>query len=375
MLSQDAMREEFPVIDEVTYLNNAAQCPVPRRTVRLLGRMTESLGRPHVEPHVSDEIEGARRKLALLMNAHSEEITFVANTSEGVSLAASSLPLRAGDNVVIPDPEHPSLVYPWLNLQCKGVAVRRVRWDGPGLAVGDIFSSVDARTRVVALSDVQWTNGFRQDLRTLGSFCRSRGIFLVVDAIQSLGVLPVDVRACHISILVAGGYKWLLAGRGNGCMFVHKDVVQKMSPPLVGRHGVRGVHSAGGLCFHPDARRFFTGAWNLPGIMALGSSVGLLLECGVEDIARRVADLSLDLMRGIESLGLDITSPRRPVYPSSIVSFTTGDSTIDGHLVSELASRDVYLALRGRGLRAAVNFYNRQCDVDRTVEVLRHILQ
>ena len=375
MLSQDAIREEFPVIDEVTYLNNAAQCPVPRRTVDRIGQITESLGRPHVEPNVSGELEAARRKLALLMNAKSEEIAFVANTSEGVSLAASSLPLRANDNVLIPDPEHPSLVYPWLNLQCKGVEVRRVRWNGPGLAVEDIFSSIDARTRVVALSDVQWTNGFRQDLKALGSFCRDREIFLVVDAIQSLGVLPVDVRECHISILVAGGYKWLLAGRGNGCMFVHEDVVQKMSPPLVGRHGVRGIHSAGGLCFHGDARRFSTGAWNLPGIMALGSSVGLLLECGVEDIARRVGDLSQDLMRRVEGLGLDITSPRRPVHPSAIVSFTTGDSITDGQLVSELASHNVYLALRGRGLRAAVNFYNRQRDVDRTVEVLRHILQ
>ncbi len=374
MLSRDAIREEFPIIDDITYLNNAAQCPVPRRTIERIRQFSESLGRPHLEPDVPRALEEARSTLALLMNAKTDEIAFVANTSEGISLAASSLPLEAGDNVIIPDPEHPSLVYPWLNLHSRGVEVRRVRWDGPGLAAEELLAPVDGRTRVVALSDVEWMNGFRHDLRTIGSFCRERGIFLVVDAIQSLGVLPVDVRACHISVLAAGGYKWLLAGRGNGCMFVSEDVVGKMLPPLVGRHGVSGAKAGAGLRFHADARRFFTGAWNLPGISALETSVGLLLEHGVDEISRQVGQLTRDLMRGIEDLGLDITSPREDLHRSAIVSFTAGDAATDGRLVRELASHDVYVARRGRGLRAAVNFYNSHRDIDRTVEVLRHIL-
>ncbi|MFO8059161.1 MAG: aminotransferase class V-fold PLP-dependent enzyme [Bacillota bacterium] len=374
MLSRDVIRGEFPEIDEITYLNNAAYCPVPRRTIERLTRITESLGRPHFEPNVPRALEAARKRLAQLMNAESEEIAFVANTSEGISLAAASLPLQAGDNIIIPDPDHPSLVYPWLNLHSRGVQVRRARWDGPGLETEELLGYADDRTRVIALSHVEWMNGFRHDLRRIGSFCRERGIFLVVDAIQSLGVMPVDVRECHVSVLVAGGYKWLLAGRGNGCIFVNSEMVHKMHPPLVGRHGVSGVRSAGGLDFHPDARRFFTGAWNLPGILALESSVGLLLDCEVEAIAQYVTERTQRLMEGIERLGLQITSHRQPMHRSGIVSFTAGDRAEDGRLVSELAERDVYVALRSRGLRAAVNFYNEQRDIDRIVEVLGNIL-
>ncbi len=374
MLSSKQMLSEFPVLSEITYLNSAAQTPVPMRTAGRIHEMTEALTRPHHEPDVSSILDEARTNLAGLMNARSHEIAFIGNTSEGISLAASALPLQAGDNVVIPDPEHPTLVYPWLNLRPRGVEVRQVPWTAATMEPGELLSVVDDRTRVVALSHVQWVNGFRHDLAEIGRYCRERGIYLVVDAIQSLGVLPVDVREADISVLAAGGYKWLMAGRGNGCLFVSDDVVGCMRPLNVGRHGISGVNEHGEPEFHDDARRFFTGAYNLPGLAALATSAGMIGELGLEGIARWVLQLTGEVTEGLQAMDFDITSPLAERHRSGIVSFSTGDDERDARLVQDLSDRDIYVALRPWGVRVSMHFFNTQADVTALFDALGDII-
>lgn len=374
MLPNEMLLKEFPVLSEITYLNSAAQTPVPMRTVKRIQEITEALTRPHREPDVSSILDEARRNLAALMNARQREIAFIGNTSEGISLAASSLPLEAGDNVVIPDPEHPTLIYPWLNLRSRGVIVRQVPWTPATMEPEDLLSAVDDRTRVVALSHVQWVNGFRHDLAEIGGYCRERGIYLVVDAIQSLGVLPVDVREANISVLAAGGYKWLMAGRGNGCLFVSDDVVDCMRPLNVGRHGVSGVDEDGEPVFHGDARRFFTGAWNLPGLAALATSAGMISELGLGDIAHWVLRLTGEVTEGLRDMGLELTSPREERYRSGIVSFTTGHEEGDACLVQDLSDRGVYVALRPWGVRASMHFFNTEADVTAFLGALHDVI-
>lgn len=366
----DFVAREFPLVDQVTYLNNAAQCPAPRRTVQELQRWAGRLMHAHRPPDVQKQLQSARESLAELINADSSEIAFISNTSEGVGLAASSLPLNPGDRVLVPEPEHPSLVLPWLNLHPLGVEVDRMSWSGSGFREDDLLAAVGERTRVVALSHVQWLNGFVSDLAHIGRFCRERDIFLVVDGIQSLGVMPVDVCECDISVLAAGGSKWLMGGRGNGCLYVRADVARRMRPPLVGRHGICEVSEAGDLCLYPDARRFQTGAWNLPAVSALQTSVELLLGSGVDWVYRRARKLAHRLELGVADLGLCRTSPSGNENRSPIVSFTTGDLARDIRLVGELERRDIYVSLRDRGIRAGCHFFNRTRDVDRILEVL-----
>ncbi len=364
MLTRREVYRQFPVLREITYLNNAAQTPVPLRTLRAIDEVTAALGRPHMVPDVEGAVEGAKRRLASLMNADPCEIAFVPNTSVGISAAAAALPLERGDEVLVPQDEHPSLLYPWLNLKAKGIRVRRVPWRGNLMTPEDILQRVSERTRVIALSHVDWLRGFRHDVSEIGAFCRSRGIYLVVDAIQALGVMPVDVHQQGISVLAAGGYKWLMSGRGNGCLFVARDVAQDMRPSLVGRHGVQRV-SGSDLVFFPDARRFHTGAWNLPGLTAFNSSLDLLDECGHDAILQRVMDLTERLIDGLDQLSVQVLSCRRPKHRSCIVSFSTGN---DERLLPWLRSRDIYLARRGEGLRVGIHFFNGTGDVDRLLE-------
>jgi len=307
-----------------------------------------------------------------LMNARPREITFVPNTSVGISAAACALPLERGDEVLIPENEHPTLVYPWLNLQDEGIQVRRIPWMGSCLSPGDIIDRVSNRTRVVALSGVDYLRGFRHDVETIGAFCRSHDIYLVVDGIQALGVMPVDVRKQGISILAAGGYKWLMSGRGNGCLFVAQEVARQMRPRLVGRHGVQGVSDSGELIFYPDARRFQTGAWNLPGLTAFNSSIDLLQDCGQDAVTARVLRLTDRLIDGLDRLGVKVLSCREPQHRSSIVSFTTDR---DARLVSWLSDAGVYIAQRGDGLRVGIHFYNCCSDVDRLLQLVECFLK
>ena len=366
---KDKVKDQFPGLQEITYFNNAAQCPVPRKTLAAIEQITEALGRPHVVPDVAGTIKSAKKRLADLINAETGEVTFIPNTSVGISTAAASLPLRRGDEVLTVENEHPTLLYPWLNLRKQGVEIRQVPWGNGRKPTSRLLENVTERTRVIALSHVEWVRGFRHDLQEIGKLCAERGVYLVVDAIQSMGVMPVDVRASHISVLAAGGYKWLMSGRGNGCLFVAKHVAHQMQPTLVGRHGVRKVTGSDQLEFYSDIRRFNTGAWNLPAIVALDSSIELLQQIGLNTITDRVIRRTDTLVDGLEQLGLQVLSCREPEHRSSIVAFSTGDEQGNAELFFHLQDNDVYLARKRGNLRAGIHYFNTYSDVNRLLQV------
>jgi len=155
-----------------------------------------------------------RQVLGRLINASPEEIALVQNTAEGINIAAHAIPFQPGDNVIFCDMEYPANVYPWMNLERRGVEVRIVPNREGGLALDDLEATIDQRTRVVAASSVEFLTGFRNDLQSIGELCRAKGIYFVVDGIQSLGVIPLDVRKCQIDMLSCGGPKWLMGPCG-----------------------------------------------------------------------------------------------------------------------------------------------------------------
>jgi selenocysteine lyase/cysteine desulfurase len=210
---------EFPWTADTVYLNNASIGPIPERTRRVLDEFTAKRTAPHLLPdrELQAGLQAARTAIARLINAESGEIALATNTSHGLNLAAGALPLERGDVVLVSDREFPANVYPWLLLEKRGVEVELAPCVSEGWPDEDYLVERlhDPRVRVLAVSFVQFSNGYRADLARLGVACRANGTFLVVDGIQGVGNSVLDVRATPVDILACGGQKWLLSPWGG----------------------------------------------------------------------------------------------------------------------------------------------------------------
>jgi cysteine desulfurase/selenocysteine lyase len=372
----DELRQEFPLTEELTYLDHAATSPLPTRTRAAITKFIEA--RRFVR-QVWEEVEpldqDLRQTLGQLINASPEEIALVQNTAEGINIAAHVIPFQPGDNVIFCDMEYPANVYPWMNLERHGVEPRIVPNREGGLALDDLEEHVDGRTRVVAVSSVEFLSGFRNDLKSIGELCKARGIYFVVDGIQSLGVIPLDVRECQIDMLSCGGPKWLMGPCGLGFFFCRRELIEEMIPPYAGATSVVDFLNFRDydLTFLPDAKRFELGTPNLVGMVGLLASVNLLLEVGIEEIQRWTRHLTDVLIEDLQERGYQIASCLRPKHRSAIVSFPTPDVQANGltHTgYDKLIANKVIVSLRENYIRVSPHCYNTEEEVLRVGQVL-----
>lgn len=318
-----------------------------------------------------EESNETRTRFAALIGASSDEIAFIKNTSEGLSIVAAGFPWKTGDNLVTSDVEFPSNIYPWLRLESRGVEVRMVKSREGRIPREDLFASCDGKTRMIALSSVEFANGYRNDLAPIGEFCRKQGIFFCVDAIQSLGVLPIDVKSCGIDALAADGHKWLLAPEGIGGFYLSREVLEMVEPVVLGWHSVRNRFDFETYDFRlaPDARRFEPGSFNMVGISAFGASLGLLLEVGVERIWERVRRLTDRVIESAERARYEVISPRNPEDRSGIVTFRVPGADPQA-LWKSLLARGVVCSPRLGGIRVSPHFYNTPEEIERFFAIL-----
>ena len=366
----DELRREFPLTEECAFLDHAAISPLPSRTRAAMTRFIEMrrfVRRAWEEYDTLDQ--ELRQALAQLINATPEEIALVQNTAEGINIAAHAIPFRPGDNVVFCDMEYPANVYPWMNLARRGVEARIIPHREGGLALDDLEEYVDERTKVVAASSVEFLTGFRNDLEGIGQFCKARGIYFVVDAIQSLGVIPLDVRECQIDMLSCGGPKWLMGPCGLGFFFCRRELIEEMIPAYAGADCVVDALNFRdyNLTFLPNAKRFEPGTGNYVGKVGLLASVSLLLEVGIEKIHRRTLHLTDTLIEDLQRRGYRIASCLRPEHRSAIVSFSTPDVQAD---YEKLIANKVIVSLRENYIRVSPHGYNTEEEVLRVGEVL-----
>jgi len=369
-MNLDELRREFPLTEECTFLDHAATSPLPGRTREAMTRFIEArrfVNQAWEEYKTLDQ--DLRQALGKLINASPEEIALVQNTAEGINIAAHAIPLQPGDNVVFCDMEYPANVYPWMNLERYGVEARIVPHRDGGLAVDDLEQHVDQRTRVVAASSVEFLTGFRNDLKGIGEFCKARGLYFVVDAIQSLGVIPLDVRECQIDMLSCGGPKWLMGPCGLGFFFCRRELIQEMKPAYAGASSVVDFENFRdyNLTFLPNARRFELGTPNLVGMVGLLASVRLLMEVGIEDIQRWTLHLTDVLIEDLQERGYQIASCLRPEHRSAIVSFPTSNVKAD---YEKLVAHKVIVSRRENYIRVSPHGYNTEEEVLRVGEVL-----
>jgi selenocysteine lyase/cysteine desulfurase len=366
-------RREMPVAGRWAYLDHAAVSPIPASARSALSDWASEASADGATSWArwSQEVEEVRLLAAGLIGAVPEEIALVRNTTEGVNLVAEGLPWQRGDNVVTLADEFPTNQYPWLNLSARGVETRRVPTVGGRVDLDQLAQACDSRTRIVTISWVSYCTGWRNDLDRLVDLAHRRGALLFVDAIQALGVVPLDVRQTPVDFLAADGHKWLLGPEGAGIFYLRREHLERLRPLGLGWNSVQRASEFDRieLALKPTAARYEGGSQNMAGFLALRASLKLLARFGTEAICRRILEIT-DLACGrLEAAGASVRSDRSPEHKSGIVVFDRPGR--DPKAVRETClAQGVVISCRGGGLRISPHAYNDATDIDRLIEVL-----
>ena len=354
-----AFRAEMPVTRRWAYFDHAAVAPLSGPARQSLVQWSEdaTTNGDAFYPPWMEQIEETRRRAARLIGAEPDEIALIPNTTAGINLVAEGFPWEPGDNVVVPDNEFPSNQYPWIQLAGRGVQTRRVATVAGRIPLESLAAACDRRTRIVSASWVAYSSGWRHDLDRLAEMVHSRGALLFLDAIQGLGVFPLDVGCTPVDFLAADGHKWLLGPEGAGVFFLRREHLSRLRP--------LGIE----LDVKKTAERYEGGSSNVAGLLALGASLGLLERFGQEAISRRVLEVTDLCCRRLEEHGAVVLSDRAPPHGSGIVVFELpGRDPVA--VRRQCLQREVVLSCRAGRLRISPHAYNDPSDVDRLIEAL-----
>ncbi len=369
-----AFRREMPVARQWAYFDHAAVAPMSGPAQRALAGWavdaTENGAANY--PAWSLRIEQLRTLAARAMGAVPEEIALVGNTTAGINLVAEGFPWKPGDNIITRADEFPSNQYPWLHLADHGVETRRLPTENGRLDLDQVAAACDNRTRVVSVSWVAYASGWRHDLDQLVELVHGRGALLFLDAIQGLGVFPLDVRRTPIDFLAADGHKWLLGPEGAGIFFTQREHLDLLRPIGVGWNSVRNEHDFSHieLVFKDTAARYEGGSQNVGGLSALAASLELLGQFGAPAIAQRVLEITDLACSRLGEIGATIVSDRSEAHRSGIVSFEMPGRDPQA-LRRQCREQKVLLSCRAGRLRISPHAYNTPEDIERLIEALR----
>lgn len=363
---------EFPLTDQLIYLNHAAVAPWPKRTsdvVMAFAEQNSRFGSHYYLDWLKKEAELRRQLQTLLNAASSEDIALVKNTSEALSFVAYGLPWQSGDNIVSSNEEFPSNRLPWQSLTDQGVEFRQADLGSADTPEDALFALVDDRTRLLTISSIQFASGLRMDLPRIGEFCKQRGILFCVDAIQSLGAVQFDAQACQADFVMADGHKWMFGPEGLGVFYSTAEARAQLMLTQYGWHMMKDIHNYENVPWeiHPGARRFECGSPNMLGIQALSASLSLLLETGMETVEAKVIERSDYLKAAIaDHPQLVLLSDRQSPLKSGIVVFKH-QSHDNQALYQHLQQNGVVCAPRGGGIRFSPHFYNSFAEIDQAL--------
>lgn len=373
-----AYREEFPITSNYVFLNNAAVSSPPSRVSRAISELFNDYSNVGLMryPQWMKQVEKTRSLFAELINAEPSEVCFMGNTSEGLSAVANGLSWKPGDRVLVPIPDFPSNVYPWANLERVGVIIDYFQKSNGRFSPAELDAAIRPGTKLITISSTDFATGFRCDLESIGELCKKKGILLCVDAIQSLGAVPLDVKKCGVHFLASGGHKWLLATMGIGALYISKEANDLVHPARVGWRSVEDEENFYNLeiKLKSDALRFESGTLNVPGITALGVSLEMLLEIGIERIHGRICDLNDMFSEGLAKRNFAVISPEEREHRAGILSFIPG--TGNAHeLFRFFMKNKVLVAQRGDAIRISPHFYNDESDIENFLAVLDQYIQ
>jgi selenocysteine lyase/cysteine desulfurase len=375
MTDWQALRQQFPVTEHHIYMNHAAVAPLPQTCVDGMQAYLLELsshGAARYPAPIVNVLTDVRSLGARLLGTTPPHVFVVRSTTQGLGLCVTGLPWKPGDNVVLADKEFPANVRPWMPLARRGVEVRRVPQRDGRIDLQDLRQRVDARTRVVSLSFVQFLSGFRLDLEAVASLCRQHDALFVVDGIQGVGVFPIEVEKQGVDFLSADGHKWMLGPEGVGIGYASPRALERMAPAVEGWLSVERPFDFFDLDqpLKKTAARFEEGAHNVAGLYGFVESLRLLETYGTGAVAQRILELTDLLADGLLARGWDVLSPRDRLGEKSGIVLCARDGVAPDRLERRLFEANVVASIRGGALRLSPHAYNTPDEISQVLDVL-----
>lgn len=374
-------RSQMPITKKWAYFDHAAVAPLPAPAVDAIAEFQRQASEDGdtVWPTWNGRLNVLREQFAELTGAEDGEICLMPNTTAGINLVAEGFDWRPGDSIVLPDGEFPSNLFPWLHQEPRGLEVRQVpRRDGQ-VILDDLFEQVDETTRMIAVSWVGYASGYRIDVEELVQRAHERGVLVFLDAIQGLGIYPLDLRKTPVDFMAADGHKWLLGPEGAGMAMIRREHLSKLRCVGVGWNSVQNAHKFSGASFdlRDDAVRYEGGSMNMIGLAALSASVEMFLQVrrhhGENAIGARIIELASYLNDRLSDRGIPSRLPTDDQNRSGIVTFEVPG--MDSAKVRQAAmEKSMVVSCRGGGIRASIHAYNTHDEIDRLVDVAANVV-
>jgi cysteine desulfurase / selenocysteine lyase len=367
-----AIRREFPVTKRMIYLDSAHQTPLAARVKAALENFyTESYENGGPKSIWLKRVEQVRARIARFVGAEPGEIAFTKNTSEGLNIAANALPLQRGDNVLMIDGDHPNNAYAFLHLRRKGVEVRFLPLTGETATAETFRAAIDDRTRAISLSHVTFHAGHRFDIADISALCQQKGLYLIIDAMQSVGVLPLDVKAVKASMVAFGCHKGLMVPQGLGILYSDKTLTN-LEPTYLAAASLANppadlIARADNTELREGAGRFEIGNFNLPAIHALSEALEFVEGIGVGNIEEHVLALGDYLIERADAMKIRLVGPRLRAHRSHIyVLDLPGEGWFE-----YFAGNNVRVSPERDGIRVSFAMFNTKDEIDQFFELTR----
>jgi selenocysteine lyase/cysteine desulfurase len=368
----ERIRELFPITKNKVFLNHAASSPLPGSVAEAMHKCIDNVS--NFGPYHEDLTDLGKAAFAKLANAEVGEVALVENTSVGMNIAANVLRAPHGSKIVTTDLEYPTVVYPFLR-KSSGYRVHYVKNVDGKIRLEDVEKAVDDETVAVAISQVEYANGFRFDLKPISEIAHEHGAYLIVDAIQACGAIPVDVKRDNVDFLATACYKWLLSPPGAGFLYVKKELVERFEPPMVGWASVKqeifnttDFWDIWQMPYSDTASRFEVGSPSVISFIGAREAIKLLLNAGIENIEKRILTLTNHLIDSLVDSGFKLQTPLEPQYRSGIVNFKVAHPK---ETADKLAKKGIIISPRANGIRVSPHFYNTEEEIDGLVEEVK----
>jgi selenocysteine lyase/cysteine desulfurase len=347
------------------FLNHAAESPLPKPVAEAVIKYAKEFSNNGKTSF--DCLDAGKPCFASLVGAKAGEIAVIENTSVGLNIAANVLDYPTESKIVTTDLEYPSVVYPWLRKNL-GVRIQYVKNVDGKILLDDMEKAVDDKTVAVAISHVEYANGFRNDLRVLSEIVHEHGAYLIVDAIQSVGTMHVDVKRDDVDFMMAACYKWLLSPHGAAYLYVKDELIEKFEPPYVGWASVKqetfdtaDFYDIWNLNLSKTASRFEVGTSCTISLVGAAEAMKMLLHFGIENVRKRIMMLTDHIIEAAEDLGLQLQTPKEKQCRSGIVNFKIDKPQ---KFVEKLEKKRIVVSARANGVRVSPHFYNTEEEIE-----------
>jgi selenocysteine lyase/cysteine desulfurase len=367
-----ALRREFPTLERWTYLDVARKTIPPRCQAQAMEAFTHDIyENAGADAWAATNVAETRAEMAQLLGAKPAELAFTKNTTEGLNVAAHAFDLKPGDNVVLTDMEHVANVWVWKQWEAKGVERRYARSRNARLPVEVFLEAIDARTRVVSTAWVTYGNGYRVDLPALGKACRARNIRLVVDGVQGAGIIATPLSELGADFISIGGHKALLGLTGTGLVYCREEVLNEVKTPFVKAAGEQKgkAHTLKQFDYMLTAHRFEGGNPNFLGLKVLREGARFLTSIGLENIEKRVRELTAFCLKELGDHGLASRTPDRWEERAHIVSVPAPDA--DALMMRLREKHRVVVNVKDNALRLSMSFFNNEEDIEKAVRAIK----